>query len=112
MNHIFKNLNFGGLVALALGAVLMVSWTNSERKHQPTWYQITLINPTAPDDEDNQQIVQEYPTGTPSGDCNNNPGTTCAVLFEEELDPDLLPMTVSKADSLGFTVADKRQRQD
>lgn len=111
MKALLKKLNIGALVALISVVTLTVSWKNYESKiAAPTWYQITA-DPSDPTNKEKQEIDGVYPGGTPSGSCNTSPGLTCAVLLDDELDPDNMPATVADAEDEGFTVTDHRQKQ-
>lgn len=86
MIHILKNLNFGGLLALVAGVVLMVSWTETKRSQTPEsgWYKIEPAGANFETSPSHQQIVST--TGNPaepSGDCDViNDGPRCQVYLD------------------------------
>lgn len=109
----FKNLNKGGIVALAVAGFFAISWTHVEHKLAPQWYQVTESG-SDPDPEKNQHIVGLYPGSTPGStpgaECNTFPGEICAVQMDLQGAP--IPATIAEANSLEIDTSVQRQKQD
>lgn len=118
MIHIFKNLNFGGLLALVAGVVLMVSWKNHETKKSAAfqWYEISIIDLLQPHDQpSNQRVEGLYPGGEPSesGDCSETDPNSPLCASELELPSSVsFPITMKDVEDNNYLQGDTRHKEE
>lgn len=80
MRALLKNINMGGLYALGLMALTLVSWKAVESSSTLEWYR---VNDTGTEDAD-KEIVGTFPNGQPDEDCLLESGSMCAVPIDRK----------------------------
>lgn len=108
MKNLFKKFDSIGLLAFAAAGIFAISWNTPEEKLAPAWYPVT-VSGTDPVAEKNQYI-SSTPIEEPTGDCNTDPGTICAIQLDLNGAP--VPATVFDAETSNLTTGQERQRQD
>ncbi|RKE52303.1 hypothetical protein [Sphingobacterium detergens] len=98
MNSLLKKLNLGAIAALVGIVGLTVSWKNHESKLAPVWLE---VNDTGtPGTPSNQQIVGNYPGGTPGGECDQTTDRMCAVQIDFKSYTGPRPTNLAQANAL------------
>lgn len=111
MKNIVKKFDRVGMMVLLVAFFVAVGFKAAEKmENAPAWYEVEITPGTNPDLPENQNIIGEYPTEVPEGDCSlpaSSEAPMCAAQLNGVL-PNSFPITMKQAALDGAVTVDSK----